>query len=188
MGILFRLRQVFSGRKAAAQWPDALLLLSGALQSGMNLEEAFQILLNETPEPLKTSLNKKLGQGEGWLSLPQKIDRLFSDPELALTRGALLMSQEAGGKAASLLKTSSSVMRQKLELQEKARALTAQVRLTSWVVGLSPFVFLCLMCLLSPEMVRPLLTTRPGWLLLGLLALLVTAGLLLVHKMGKIEP
>jgi len=174
--------------KIEVQWPEALLLLSGALEAGLNMEEAIKVLQKNSPEPLKSYLAQNLKEEEAWLSFSRKMDRLFKDPSLSLGRATLVMAQETGGRAGVLLKTCAVVMRKNLEMKEKIKTLTAQSKLTAWVVGLSPLGFMAGMAALYPELMKPFFQTRAGWILMALVILLVASGLFVVHRMAELEP
>jgi tight adherence protein B len=105
-----------------------------------------------------------------------------------LARAALLICHDAGGKAAALLETSARLLRQKLEMQEKVKTLTAEGRLSAWVVGLSPFGLIAAFQLLSPEYLVPFFSSRSGFLIFFSIVLLVATGLFFVHQVVKVEP
>ncbi len=167
------------------QWPDGLTLLSGAVKAGLTLDEALTVLMTESPQPLRNHIARLLGEASHWLPFQVRVQILFKDPSLSLARATLLLSHAAGGRAADLLESCARILRRKSELREKARMLTAQARLTAWVVGLSPFVLMALLQVLSPELIRPFFASKAGLFLLALVILLVTAGLWTVHVMAK---
>ena len=75
----------------------------------------------------------------------------------------------------------------RMEMDEKISMMTAQSKLTAWIVGLSPFLFLGMMAFLSPEVVGPLFTTKIGLILLGMVVLLVGSGGFFVYRMARVE-
>jgi tight adherence protein B len=73
-------------------------------------------------------------------------------------------------------------------MKEKIRMLTAQGRVSAWVVGLSPFGLMLLFQLVAPEFMEPLFATRAGRGCVLLVIVLVLAGLWTVHRVVKVEP
>ncbi|OVE75424.1 hypothetical protein BVX98_07680 [bacterium F11] len=184
-GSLFHQRA--KSEKVIDQWPDALLLLAGALKAGLNSHQAVELLFRETPPPLGLSLRKLMGQEGEWLPYEQKVRLLFSDPFLSSVQGLLLMSQQTGGKTASLLKRMALHLRKDLEMKEKVKVLTLQGKWTAWVVGLSPFGFLFLMSIFSPDLFKPLFETKAGWILLGGVVVMVGIGLIVVYRLARVD-
>ncbi len=169
-------------------WPELLLFLAGALKAGLSLEEAIRLAMRDAPEAIKKELKKRSGSDFEFIPLDKKIVRLFSDPQMALARAALLVTYETGAGQARILETCAKLIRERSEFLERVRTMTLQSRFTAWVVGLSPVFLLFALQLVSPDIVAPLFETRMGMRLLGGSALSVVVGLLIVHRMARIEP
>jgi tight adherence protein B len=174
--------------KIRAQWPDGLVLLAGALRAGLTLPEALTVLVEESPEPLRAHLKQRAHALEPWLPLSQRIEILFQEDALSLVRAVLLVAHESGGKLPSLLDASVRLLRRKQELRERAQTLTAQGRLSAWVVGASPFTMMALLSVLSPGYMTLFFTTATGQVLLGLVVILVAAGFYFVQRAAAVEP
>lgn len=175
-------------KELRSQWPDVVLLLSGCLKAGMALDEALHVVLDEAPDPARAVLRSRLHGRSAWLPAPAKITRLFPDSELLLVRSLLLLSRDEGGRVASALEKCAKILRRRCDMEEKIATLTAQGKLSAWVVGLSPVFLLAGFAFLSPEFIRPLFTTRAGAMLLASAGVLVGAGLFFVHRLVQIEP
>lgn len=175
-------------RKYEEKWPAALLLLSGALKAGLPLTEALTLLCTEAPEPLKDCLLERDTVHGALLPLEERIQKIFVEEELVFPRAILLFSHESGGKVAALIEMAADLLTKKLELKEKTAVLTAEGRVSAWVVGGSPFVLLFLLAWVSPEFTRPLFALPMGRLLLLLVVVLVAAGLYLVNRAVRVEP
>jgi len=176
-------------RKAReAQWPEALLLVAGSLRAGLPLNDALDALLESVPEPLRSEWRNKAGSDWARRPIPVKIEILFNAPQLSLARSALLSCLESGGRAPTLLSLAASRLRRRRELADRMRTLTAQARMSAWVVGLFPVILFCAISLLSPEFVRPLWSTKEGGLILSAIFLLDLAGLYFVHKLAQVDP
>ena len=142
-------------RKIREQWPEALVMMAGALRTGATLGDALTVLTEDSPEPLRSHVASLLREPLAWLPMRQRVLKLMEDPSLALPRASLLLSQQVGGKEAKLLVMSARLLRQDMERQLKMETLTAQSRWTAWVVGLSPFGLLVGLGVVSPELVEP---------------------------------
>ena len=66
--------------------------------------------------------------------------------------------------------------------------LTAQGRLSGWVVGSMPVVLLGVMALVDPAFVRPLLATAVGWAMLAAAVVLEGLGIFMIRAIVRVEP
>ncbi len=169
------------------QWPTALVFVAGALKAGLSIEQAFEALRVEAPEPLKSVLNQRIDETWEWMPPNARVDTLFAEPDLALARAALILTRETGGQTARLLERSANALRIKNEIEDRASALSAQGRASAWVVGLTPPGILVLFGVFSPDYLAPLFTTRIGFMVLGVVAVLILIGLMLVHRLARVE-
>ncbi|MCB4756067.1 MAG: type II secretion system F family protein [Elusimicrobia bacterium] len=169
------------------QWPDAVQLLASAVQAGFSIEGALDVMVHGSPDPLRAHWVQKISGASGWLPFEARVRLLFDDPGLSLIQATLLMAHESGGRAADIIEASARLMRKKMELKEKTNVLTAQGRLTAWIVGLSPLGMLVALQVFAPDLVQPLFTTRAGGMILALAALLVATGLFIAHRIVRIE-
>lgn len=173
-------------KKIQGLWPDALVLLGGCLRAGLTLNDALGVMVEESPEPLRSLLRSRLREVGDWSSVDVRVQRLLNDHFLTLPRLALCLSLEWGGDVVHVLDMSAQLLRKKMEMKQRIDVLTASGRLSAWVVGASPFVMMLVLMWLSPDFMAPLFNCRAGRLLLGLVVLLVTAGLWMVHRVAQV--
>src|SRR5258708_31344367 len=95
--------------------------------------------------------------------------------------------QETGGNLAGVLLTLAGTLRQEIAFQGKLRAMTAQGRLSGYIVSALPFFLLVVLDLLAPDLMRPLFTTALGWMMLGSVVVMVAIGTVLIKKIVTIE-
>jgi len=171
--------------RALRQWPQALLFLAGAVSAGATLDDAFDHLAREAPEPLRTQVAR--GARASSLTTEARILRTFDDPGLRFARAALLLYLRTGGRVGRLLETTAAVLQERVESEERVRALTAQGRVSAWIVALTPFGLIGAMSLLAPDMAAPLFTTGIGRLVLAAASALVMLGLFLAQRMARVD-
>ena len=102
-------------------------------------------------------------------------------------KAAIELSEESGGSLAPLLESAARALRQKKEVQDKLRALSAQAMASAWVVGLTPLGLFLALLLVSPEYIGPLFKTRMGYLILLAVFLLVSAGFWMVRRLNRLD-
>jgi tight adherence protein B len=107
--------------------------------------------------------------------------------EVSLLILILRVSHESGGSSADALQSLGDVLRRKLALEAKIRALTAQGRLQATIMSLLPLILLMLLCWIDPMSAQELLTTRNGQLALALTGVLQLVGVALIRRIIAIE-
>ncbi len=171
--------------RAFRQWPQALLFLAGAVSAGATLDDAFDHLAREAPEPLRSQVAR--GARAAALTTEARLQRTMDDPGLRFARAALILYLRTGGRVGRLLETSAAVLQERVESVEKVRALTAQGRVSAWIVAMTPFGLIGAMSLLAPDMAAPLFTMVAGRLVLAVSAVLVGLGLFLAQKLARVD-
>jgi tight adherence protein B len=177
-------------RKALeAQLPEALALIASSLQAGHTPLRAVQALVEECEPPLSEEFARVVAETSLGDPLADSLDRMAERlelPDLAWVVQAIRIQQTVGGKLADLLFTLSEFMRAREEIRREVRVLTAEGRLSAWVLGGLPvFVFFSVKTM-NPEYLDPLMH-MPGVLALGGAGLSVAFGVGLILKMVKIE-
>ena len=84
---------------------------------------------------------------------------------------AVLIARQAGGNLAQLMLHLSALVRERIALRGSVRVMSAEGRLSAWILGILPFVIAALVGLMNPAFLRVLWTDPAGlnlvWLALG---------------------
>jgi tight adherence protein B len=88
---------------------------------------------------------------------------------------------------AEVLERVTETIRERFELRRMVRTLTAQGRMSRWVVSALPVVLLLVISFLNPTYVKPLFTTTAGHVLLAFAAVLVVSGSLVIKRIVDIK-
>lgn len=178
----------------ALQLPTLLEALVGGLRAGLSLPQALAAAEEDLPMPsaaLARRLCDALSLGADLEVLLQDEARSHGKHSLAadwrLLATAVGIQRGSGGDLAGTLDQLTETLRERQRLQAQVDALTAQGRLSAWVLGLLPFVLMLALQWMDPEILAPLFHTTTGWVLLGLAAVFETAGLLLLWRIVDIE-
>lgn len=97
------------------------------------------------------------------------------------------IQRETGGNTAEVLDKVTHSMRERGELRRLVQTLTAQGRLSRWVVTALPVVLLLIITVLNPRYVNPLYTTTTGLCMLLAGVILMTAGSLVIKRIVNFE-
>ncbi|HVX17860.1 MAG TPA: type II secretion system F family protein [Acidimicrobiales bacterium] len=177
-------------RKAfEAQLPDALSLIAASLAAGHTFLRSIQIMCEEADEPLASEFARVVSETQLGDPLVDALDRMAERVGVEDARWmvqAIRIQQEVGGALADLLDTLAEFMRAREEVRREVSVLTAEGRLSAWIVGGLPvFVFFAVQ-VTSPGYINPMLKGW-GYFWLGAAAGSVAAGVALIQKMSKIK-
>ncbi|EON91571.1 Flp pilus assembly protein TadB [Marinobacter lipolyticus SM19] len=163
--------------KIEEQLPDVVDVIIRALRAGHPFIEAIRLVSTEMPSPVKeefqTTFNEINYGGDVRSALFGLLQRVPSVLIMALIT-AVLVQRESGGNLAEVLEKIASVIRGRFRFQRRVRTLSAEGRISAWVLTMTPFVLFVLISLVNPDYM-PMLTesTRGGDIILIALVLIV---------------
>jgi len=155
-------------RKLCRQLPEAFQMISRAVRAGQTIPAALQIIANDFDRPISDEFARCYAQqnlGMSRESAFREMARRTGIMELQLFVVALLVQGKSGGDLVELLDNLAGMIRKRLKLKERVRALTGEGRMQAIVLTVLPFLALLGVIVLSPEYAK-LLFDRP-WLLIG---------------------
>lgn len=173
-----------------AQMIDALTLMANGLRSGLNVPQTLQIVVDEMPAPVSQEFGLVLDQNRIGVPLEVGFENLakrIKTEEIYIFATSVNILRETGGNMAETFDTIVKTIRERSKLQNKINALTAQGRTAGIIVGCVPFGVAGMMYAIDPDLVRPLFTTLPGFVIIMIALTLVGAGLFIINKMVQIE-
>jgi len=158
------------------QLPDNLQVMTSAMRAGHTFVGALAVVLEDTPEPSRREFRRILADEQLGVPLTEALQRVADRMESReFERVALVttLQRESGGNTAEVMDSLTETIREKMELRRMLRTLTAQGRMTRWVVSSLPLGLLALITLINPTYVRPLYHSAFG------ISMLVVAGVML---------
>ena len=158
------------------QLPDAADFIARALRAGHSFINVLQIVGNELPEPLagefriaREEINYGVPMNEALQGLAARIPLT----DLRYLVIAVLIQRDSGGNLAEILGNISGIIRARLKLVAQVRVLSAEGRMSAWILGLLPFGVMGVMALSSPAYISMLWTDPSGvrllWYGLGMI-------------------
>lgn len=183
--------QVFRRRSAFyEQLPDVLLLMSGAMKAGHSIQQALSSVGQDAKSPASDEFKRTMAEIRLGAPLEDALQALATRiriVDLDWTILAIQIQRDVGGNLAEILEIISETIRERDRLRREIKALTAEGRLSAWVLGLLPIAMAALLASRSPEYLKPLYTTPTGWKLIGGSLALMLAGVFWMRKIIKIE-
>lgn len=182
---IFRRRAAF-----AEQLPDVLQLVAGALQSGFSLPQALDAVVREDSQPAAGEFSRAIAEtrigGELEVAMNRVADRMNST-DLRWTVMAIGIQRQVGGNLVEVLRNTVDTMRERAQVRRQVKALSAEGRLSAYILVALPVVLAGYMFLARPEYIRPLYTTPFGLVMLIGSAVLVVVGSIWMRNVVRLE-
>jgi tight adherence protein B len=162
-----------------AELPDALDSIARAMQAGNSFPGALSVVGRDTPDPLGAEIrlvSEEINFGrstrEGLIALGERVDSL----DVRYFVVAVLIHTQTGGNLTELLKSLSALIRDRHRLRKLGSALSAEGRLSAWILILMPFATAVLIHLVNPEFMSILWTDPAGLLAIQIMLVLMVIG------------
>ncbi len=172
------------------QLPDAADFIARALRAGHSFNNVLQIVGNELPEPLsgefriaREEINYGVPMNEALHGMAERIP--LTDLRYLII--AVLIQRESGGNLAEILGNISQIIRARLKLVAHVRVLSAEGRMSAWILSLLPFAVLGLMLLTNLQYVSMLWTDPVGRRMLWFCTVLLVIGIFWLRKIIRIR-
>jgi tight adherence protein B len=161
-----------------AALPDTLQLLAGSLAAGYSLPQAVDTVRREAQGVMATELNRAIVEARLGVPLEEALDDIagrMASKDFSWVVMAIRITRDVGGNLAEVHPSDAPTRRERERLRRQVKALSAEGRLSAWILGALPVLFAVYLVLVRPEYVGKLFTTP-----VGLAMVVVGIGLLLV--------
>lgn len=170
--------------------PDALDLMSRALQAGHAFTEAMSMLSKETPEPIASEFGRAYEEQNLGLSVKLALENLcrripLLDLRMAVT--AIMIQRETGGNLGEILEKVASMIRERFRILQDLKTLTTSSRVSAWVLCALPILVAVVATLLNPTYMSVLWKDSRGHTLIAVAVTMQIIGMLLVRKILRIK-
>lgn len=177
-------------RQLDAQLPDAVDLIARALRAGHAFPSALQMAGEELPAPIGEEfriafeeINYGISMNDALLNLATRVP---SD-DLRFFVIAVLLQRETGGNLAEILDNISTLIRERFKLMGTVRVLSAEGKLSAWILTLLPFGTALMINIVNPGFMSVLWKDPAGLRLVAVAAALMVLGILWMRKIIRIR-
>lgn len=177
-----------SRRRAAfdEQLPNVLQLVAGSLQTGFSLAQAIDAVVREAGQPAAGEFSRALAETRLGVDLEVGLEGVaerMNSTDLRWVVMAIRIQRETGGNLAEVLRNTVATMRERAFLRRQVRLLSAEGRLSAYILLALPVFVGGWLFYSSPDYMRPLYTTGFGVLMLSVACLLVVIGAFWMRKL-----
>lgn len=176
--------------KLHRQLPDSCDMIARALRSGHSFTSALGMVGEEFPDPMGGEFRITFDEINYGVSLHDALVNLATRvpaDDLRYFVIAVLIQRETGGNLAELLDSIGSLIRERFKLFDKVRVLSAEGRLSAWILGLLPFATAALMAIVNREFLSVLWTDPAGVKMVGTMMLSMAFGLVWMRRIIRIR-
>ncbi len=172
------------------QLPDAVELIARSLRAGHALSPSLQMVAEELPEPIAREFRITAEEVTFGISLNEAMTQLARRVPLDDVRFfviAVILQRETGGNLAEILDNIGHLIRERFKLLGKVRVLTAEGRLSAWILTLLPFGTAVMIQVVSPGFMSVLWTDPMGFKLVLCAGAAMAVGIVWMWNLVKIR-
>ena len=178
-----RLRQFDAGL------PRAMELIANSMKAGQSVAQSLAAVTDNAGPPLSDEFSLARREIELGASIDSALNNMvkrIGSNDLRLMVMVITIQRSVGGDLPAILVTLADTMRQREEMRAEINAATAQSRATALIITLLPIVAAVLLYFVVRDYFRPMLVNPLGWFMLGLAALLLFIGNLIIRRVTAI--
>jgi tight adherence protein B len=178
--IMLAIEQANMEKAFLERFPDAVDMVVRALRAGIPLTAAVRAVADEAPQPVNAVFGGLYAQTEIGVPLDEalaKAARWIHLPDFRFFAVAVALQYATGGNLTVTLDSLSDIVRRRRAMRMKAKAVSAEVRLSTYILAGLPFLTVGALLVLSPDYLAPLITDHRGNWILGAAIGSLTVGL-----------
>ena len=176
-------------QKFEEQFPEALSLIASSLSAGHTFLRSIQMMCEESEPPLAEEFARVVNEtqlGDPLVDALERMGARLQIRDVDWVVQAIRIQQQVGGKLADLLHTLADFIRAREEIRREIDVLTAEGRISAWVLGALPVFLMLAISTMNPSYMKPMFQGW-GFVWLGFCGFMVVMGVTVINKMVKVE-
>jgi tight adherence protein B len=179
------------------QLPDTITLLANGLRAGSSFLQAIELVVRESRPPISTEFQRVIREVNLGLPFEQALEnmvRRVESEDLGLMVTAISIQYQVGGNLAEILDSIAYTIRERVRIKGEIRTLTAQQRISGYVVAFLPIGLAGLLFVIAPNFMTPMFDPAvnvagipTGIILLATGGTMMFIGFMLIRKIVDIE-
>lgn len=172
------------------QLVDALMNMSNSLRAGFSLPQALELIHREMPNPMSQEMRLVCQEMRLGVPVEEALGNLYKrmpsdDMDLVVT--AISIIRDVGGNLTEVFDNIANLIRERQRIEGKLRTLTAQGKLQATVMCMLPVVVCAGVYFIAPDLFGLLVNTTLGWVAIMVVMMLMTAAILIIRKIIRID-
>lgn len=169
---------------------ETLTGMSNSLRAGYSFQQAMDLVSKETQGPLGKEYRRTLREINLGVTTEQALQNLIKrvqNEDLELMISAVLIQRSIGGNLAEVFDKIADTIRQRIRMKGEVKVLTAQGRVSAWIIGLMPIALIVIITMINPGYLSMFFETTIGWILLGGAVIMELIGFIIINRIINIE-
>jgi len=178
------------GKKVDTQLMDGLILLSNCLRSGLDIVQGFEMVSKDLIPPISDEFALVIKNYQLGMTFEKALgvmEERVASKMLAYMIRAIVLQRQVGGNLTKVFERIVIDIREESKLEEKTKAMTAQQKIQSIVVGIMPWVMVSVMFMFQPETMIKFYSQPIGMATACFCIIWVGIGMKVVASLGKIR-
>jgi tight adherence protein B len=172
------------------QLPDNLDVLAGAMRTGHSIMGAMSVMVESADNPSRSEFRRVLQDEQLGVPLDDALmvmARRMQSYDAEQVAMVMKLQREAGGNTAEVLDRVAETIRGRMELRRLVQVLTAQARISRWILTSLPIFLLVVLSFTGGDYLDPLLHTTVGQVFLAIGVVLVLIGSYSIKKIAEVD-
>ena len=172
------------------QLGDCLTTVANALRAGYSFPQAVEVVAKEMEPPISdefAQVSREVSMGVPLEAALEAMGRRVGSADLDLMITSVLIQREVGGNLAQILDNIGDTIQERIRMKREIFALTAQGRLSAWVLIVLPFVMALFMYIFKPEHIMVLIDDPLGRTAMFVSLFLEVVGYIVIQKIVHID-
>jgi tight adherence protein B len=168
-----------------AQLPETLITLAASLKAGHAFNSALASVVKEGAEPTSKELSRvaqEIQLGMASETALEAMARRMDSTNFGFVVMAVNIQRTVGGSLAEILDMVADTVRQRQQFSRKVKALTAQGRMSAYVLLAMPFLMGLAIFALNPSYMSILFTSTAGKFLIAVSLVMMAIGGMVIRK------
>ncbi len=172
------------------QLPEAMDMLARSLKAGHAFTGGLQMVGQEFDDPVGTEFSKTLDEinfGVAYEDALKNLSSRIDSDDLKLFVISVIIQRTSGGNLAEILENSGRLIRERFKLKGNIRTLTAEGRISAYILLALPFFLTYVLYLLNPQYLTPLFTDPIGHYMVAGACVMMIVGAIVMKRMVDIK-
>lgn len=172
------------------QLGDTINLMVNSIRAGYSILQAMRAVSEEMAPPISEEFGRVVQEVQLGIPLEDALAHMLrrvpsEDLDMMIT--AINIQREVGGNLAEVLESISFTIRERIRIKGEIKALTAQSRISGYMVALVPVVLAVVIYLINPDFMGLLFEHTCGHIMLGVAVVGIGVGFFVISKVVDID-
>jgi tight adherence protein B len=177
-------------KKISSQLPDALEMMARSLRAGHALSSSFKMVANEMPQPISLEFARAFEEQNLGMPFERAVEKMTKrapkNRDLKIFAVSVIVQKETGGNLVEIIEKIADTIRQRYRFYGKLDTLTAEGRMSSYILGALPILTGLFIGFTNPSYVSLLFTTDMGNAIFAYAFVSWLFGFIWLRRMGKV--